>query len=272
MPIQDDFGRMIIDQGEPLTLLSPLDSAQLLWFSDGGITSNFPVHFFDDALPRWPTVSLNLGLHPEDAPHQDIWLPQDWDDLTIPVKTLGGSGVGFGQAIFNTAMSWRDSLQSALPGYRNRIAQVRTSPGEGGTNLFMPREIIASMALRGALAGARLRTRFVNAGQWDRFRWLRLRTAMSDLEQLRDSTHARRGFYADALSGEAWLDHEEADFGEKPSRMAISWYRPYPGFWPKAARLLNTFADSYRPNEDEEDVLTYGVPHPQPVIRQVPRE
>jgi hypothetical protein len=148
------------------------------------------VHFFDDSLPRWPTVSLNLGLHPEDAPHQDIWLPQDWDDLTIPVKTLGGSGVGFGQAIFNTAMSWRDSLQSALPGYRNRIAQVRTSPGEGGTNLFMPREIIASMALRGALAGARLRTRFVNAGQWDRFRWLRLRTAMSDLEQLRDSTRA----------------------------------------------------------------------------------
>jgi predicted acylesterase/phospholipase RssA len=272
MPIQDDFGRMIIDHGEPLALLSPLDSAQPLWFSDGGITSNFPVHFFDDALPRWPTVSLNLGLHPEDAPHQDIWLPQDWDDLTIPVKTLGGSGLGFGQAIFNTAMSWRDSLQSALPGYRNRIAQVRTSPGEGGTNLFMPREIIASMALRGALAGARLRTRFVNEGQWDRFRWLRLRTAMSDLEQLRDSTHERRGFYADALSGEAWLDQEEADFGEKPSSMAISWYRPYPGFWPKAARLLNTFADSYRPDEDEEDVMTYGVPQPQPVIRQVPRE
>jgi hypothetical protein len=74
--------------------------------------------------------------------------------------TLGAPG--FGQAIFNTAMSWRDSLQSALPGYRNRIAQVRTSPGVGGANLFMPREIIASMALRGALAGARLRTRSVD--------------------------------------------------------------------------------------------------------------
>jgi hypothetical protein len=79
-------------------------------------------------------------------------------------------------------MSWRDSLQSALPGYRNRIAQVRTSPGEGGTNLFMSREIIASMALRGALAGARARTRFINEGQWNRFRWLRLRTAMSNIE------------------------------------------------------------------------------------------
>ena len=272
VPIQDDFGRMIIDDGEPLRLLRPLDSAQPLWFSDGGITSNFPVHFFDNALPRWPTVSLNLGLHPEDAPHQDIWLPQDWEDLNIPVKTLGGSGLGFGQAIFNTAMSWRDSLQSALPGYRNRIAQVRTSPGEGGTNLFMPREIIASMALRGALAGARLRTRFASEGQWDRFRWLRLRTAMSNIERLRDSTQQRRGFYADALSGETWLDKKEADFVEKPSTMPISWYRPYVGFWPKAARLLNTFADGYRPADDGENVMTYETPQPQPVIRQVPRE
>ena len=271
-PIQDDFGRTLIDHGQPLTLLIPLDSAQELWFSDAGITSNFPVHFFDDALPRWPTVSLNLGIHPHEAPHQDIWLPQDWDDLNIPVKTLGGSGLGFGKAIFNTAMSWRDNLQSALPGYRNRIAQVRTSPGEGGTNLFMPREIIASMALRGALAGARLRTRFVDEGQWNRFRWLRLRTAVSNIEKLRDNTHERRGFYDDAFSGESWVDIQEADFSDKPESTAISWYRPYSGFWPRAARLLNTFADGYQAAEDMENVMTYGTPRPQPVIRQVPRE
>jgi hypothetical protein len=270
-PIQDDFGRTLIDHGQPLTLVSPFDSAQELWFSDGGITSNFPVHFFDDALPRWPTVSLNLGVHPHEAPHQDAWLPQDWDDLDIPVKTLGGSGFGFGKAIFNTAMSWRDSLQSALPGYRNRIAQVRTSPGEGGANLFMPREIIASMALRGALAGARLRTRFVDEGQWNRFRWLRLRTAVSNIEKLRATTYERRGFYEDAFSGESWIDQQETDFGDKPDT-AISWYPPYSGFWPKAARLLNIFADGYRPAEDDENVMTYGTPRPQPVIRQVPRE
>ena len=271
-PIQDDFGRTLTDHGQPLMLLSPLDSAQELWFSDGGITSNFPVHFFDDALPRWPTVSLNLGIHPQEAPHQDIWLPQDWDDLNIPVKTLGGSGLEFAKAIFNTAMSWRDSLQSALPGYRNRIAQVRTSPGEGGTNLFMPREIIASMALRGAVAGARLRTRFVDEGQWNRYRWLRLRTAVSNIEKLRASTLERRGFYDDAFSGESWVDMQEADFSDKPADTAISWYRPYSGFWPRAARLLNTFADGYRPTEDMENVMTYGTPRPQPVIRQVPRE
>jgi hypothetical protein len=271
-PIQDDFGRTLVDHGQALTLLGPLDSAQELWFSDGGITSNFPVHFFDSALPRWPTVSLNLGVHPHEAPHQDIWLPQDWDDLNIPVKTLGGSGFGFGKAIFNTAMSWRDSLQSALPGYRNRIAQVRTSPGEGGTNLFMPREIIASMALRGAFAGARLRTRFRDEDQWNRFRWLRLRTAMSNMEDLRATTDERRGFYRDAFSGESWLDTQAADFSDKPASTTISWYQPRPGFWPKAARLLNTFADAYRPADDEQNVMTSGAPMPEPVIRQVPRE
>ena len=270
--IEDDLGRTLTDHGQPLNLLSPLDSAQELWFSDGGITSNFPVHFFDNALPRWPTVSLNLGVHPHDAPHQDVWLAQDWDDLNIPVKTLGDSGLGFGKSIFDTAMSWRDSLQSALPGYRNRIAQVRTNPGEGSTNLFMPREIIASLALRGALAGARLRTRFISDNQWDRFRWLRLRTALSNIEELRANTFARRGFYADAFSTEEWLDKLVDRFCEKPSAREIPWYRPYPGFWPKAARLLNTFADGYRPAEDPENVMTCRTPMPQPRIRQVPRE
>ena len=115
--------------------------------------------------------------------------------------------------------------------------------------MFLPREIIASLALRGALAGARLRTRFSNDKQWDRFRWLRLRTALSNLEQLRGSTFQRRGFYADVLGAETWLDTEEAEFCEQRYEITIDWYRPYHGFWPKAARLLDTFADAYRPSD-----------------------
>jgi len=93
VPIQDDFGRTIHNiDGAPLlsTVASPSASyiAEQLWFSDGGITSNFPVHFFDSPLPRWPTVSLNLGPHPDSSPHQDVWLPQDWDVTTIPVEPL----------------------------------------------------------------------------------------------------------------------------------------------------------------------------------------
>lgn len=52
------------------------------WFSDGGICSNFPVHFFDSPLPRWPTFAINLRpFHPDFMPSTDerknIWMPDD---------------------------------------------------------------------------------------------------------------------------------------------------------------------------------------------------
>lgn len=269
---QDDLGRTLLDGGSPLVLSGSLEVAQELWFSDGGITSNFPVHFFDNPLPRWPTVSLNLGTHPDDAPHTDVWLPQDWEQLTAPAAAIGPAGFSYAGAVFNTALNWRDSLQSALPGYRNRTAQVRTGAGEGGNNLFMSREIVASMALRGALAGARLRTRFSDSSHWDRFRWLRLRTAMNNLEASRVSVQRRRGFYADALAGPDWLTSAQAAFEDRPLDRPAPWYQPAAAYWPKAARLLNTFADAYRPAGDPTDVMTDGSPMPQPVLRQVPTE
>ena len=186
-PIRDDLGRQLLLGSAPLTAFtvaerwvggappaSPVARAEELWFSDGGITSNFPVHFFDAPLPRWPTVSLNLGTYPATNPIQDVWLPQDWDPNPTPVVPLGRSGLALPGAILDTAMAWRDSMQSAMPGYRNRIAQVRSRRDEGGTNLFMTNETIASMALRGVVAGARLRARYDDRPQWDRFRWLRL--------------------------------------------------------------------------------------------------
>lgn len=266
-PVSDDFGRVLVPAGASARA-TPAEPEEL-WFSDGGITSNFPVHFFDATLPRWPTVSLNLGPHPEDAPHQDVWLPQDWDTQGGPVRRLTASGLSFGSAVFQTSLSWRDSMQSALPGYRNRIAQVRTAPNEGGTNLFMPREVVASLALRGAIAGARLRTRFRDPTHWSRFRWLRLRTAVGNLETLRLSTHARRGVYADALDGEPWLDTLEGTFVDTPVTRPIPWYRPAEGFWPQAPQLLSTFADAHAA-EEEPNLLLRGVPQPTPVLRQVP--
>ncbi len=272
-PVQDDFGRSLTYDGQPLVWPDVEDLADEVWFSDGGITSNFPVHFFDSPLPRWPTVSLNLGSHPEWAPHQDVGLPQDWDVATIPVQPLTESGLSLGTSVFDTAMSWRDSMQSAMPGYRNRIAQVRTRRNEGGANLFMPRQTIASLALRGALAGARLRTRFGNADQWDRFRWLRLRTALSNVERLRRTTEDRQGFYADALQSPDWLAHQRADFCDQPLGQPIDWYEPDPPFWPAAAELLSTFADAYQPPPEKgADVMTANVPLPEPVLRQVPQE
>ena len=33
---------------------------QRCWFSDGGLASNFPIHFFDTPLPMRPTFAINL--------------------------------------------------------------------------------------------------------------------------------------------------------------------------------------------------------------------
>ena len=274
--VYDDFGRRLTGEGLPevsdRTGEALDDVAEELWFSDGGITSNFPVHFFDSPLPRWPTVSLNLGQHPDLAAHQDVSLPQDWDADATPVEPLTTSGLSLAAGVFGTAMKWRDSMQSAMPGYRNRIAQVRTRPNEGGTNLFMSRERIASLALRGALAGARLRVRFTDRAQWDRFRWLRLRIAVGNVERLRELTGERRGFYADAFSGPAWLDEQQRAFTERPAAGDVPWYRPLPGFWPEASDLFDRFVAAHRPTPGEPNTLTTGVPTPEPELRQVPRE
>jgi len=40
-----------------------------IWFSDGGLTSNFPIHFFDSPIPSRPTFCLNLVDFDTEAPH-----------------------------------------------------------------------------------------------------------------------------------------------------------------------------------------------------------
>ncbi len=49
------------DHNGPLVLTA--DDLLQNWFSDGGICSNFPIHFFDRWLPTRPTFGLNLVSH-----------------------------------------------------------------------------------------------------------------------------------------------------------------------------------------------------------------
>ena len=84
------------------------------------------------------------------------------------------------------------------------------------------------------------------------------------MEKLRASTDERRGFYADALETERWLNELKDKFSDNPADKDIRWYGPYEGFWPKAAQLLDTFARSYRPDEDPKNVMTCGTPDRSP--------
>jgi predicted acylesterase/phospholipase RssA len=176
--VRDDFGAPIAKNGIVLTYPKIKKLwIQELWFSDGGITSNFPIHFFDTVLPLWPTVGINLGPHPKGFGHQDVYLPTDRQaSQGVPV-TMGPSVVSMFAALFDTARNWRDTAQTFMPASRGRVAWIRQRKSEGGLNLFMPHDCIATLALRGAVGGARLRRRFAAQGQWQRHQWLRLRVA-----------------------------------------------------------------------------------------------
>ena len=156
-----------------------------VWFSDGGICSNFPLNFFDSALPRWPTFGLNL-LQARAASCTE-GLPRNAADfVTLPKPMRAGpmvwnwlgdafrgannelveersaaSCIGrFIASIMNTMQNWQDNLQAASPGYRDRIVTVRLCPDEGGLNLDMPEDLITSLNQRGEKAAELLLSEF----------------------------------------------------------------------------------------------------------------
>jgi Patatin-like phospholipase len=170
------------------------------WFSDGGISSDFPVHFFDSPLPRWPTFGISLtDKHPDhdvgvylpttnSGGNAERWIRFEWD----PEKKAALPGAtqlkGFVMAILTAMQNWTDNTQARLPGFRDRIARVSLAPNEGGLNLNMPPERIEQLARRGRDAGVQFVERFTKvhaekALDWQNHRWVRLRAALAALEE-----------------------------------------------------------------------------------------
>lgn len=170
------------------------------WFSDGGLCSNFPIHFFDHPLPEWPTFAINLRDEHPDHPVVDdeaqnsrvvtrnssgiaVW----WNRFDRAKEPLGKLA-GFVGAMVFAAKDWRDNMQMHVPGYRDRVVHVALTPTEGGLNLSMPDERIKRLGTRGRLAAARLGQRFSPEGDgspltWDNHRWIRFRTTFRLVEE-----------------------------------------------------------------------------------------
>lgn len=159
--------------------------AEQCWFSDGGICSNFPIHFFDAPLSRWPTFGINLKTpHPDyNSKSQYVWLPSGNGAGQQPSWNRFGSSdsvgalSGFTAAIIATMQNWRDNLQMRVPGYRNRIVHVSHTPDEGGLNLTMPPEVVQGLSERGREAGRTLLKEF----NFENHAWLRYRSCLSTL-------------------------------------------------------------------------------------------
>ncbi len=151
-------------------------------FSDGGISSNFPMHFFDSLLPSRPTFGINLSTPHPLHPDQMTWLPEPASGGILPRATPVRSLVGFAQALRDTIQNWSDNTQVTQRGYAERVVEIRLGAGEGGMNLARPPELIYTLVARGAEAGDKLLT-----FQWDPHRIIRYRTAMVRLTEALES-------------------------------------------------------------------------------------
>lgn len=150
---------------------------RVCWFSDGGISSNFPIHLFDAPLPRWPTFAIDLvNLRADDGGDQTIKLPeknnQGWhrryQSIANPFALREVSSFLFG--IIGTMQNWRDLLLSRAPGHRERVVPVPLTKAEGGLNLNMPDKVLTDIAKKGTLAGQALEKFDFNNHWWIRWR------------------------------------------------------------------------------------------------------
>lgn len=259
---------------------------QELWMSDGGITSNFPIHFFDSVLPRWPTLGINLGSHPPGSAHQNVWLPSDSDRVEPKAQPIKRDILSFLSAILDTGLTWRDTVQTVMPAFRGRVATVRLRSDEGGSNLYMNREQVAGLALRGALAGVRLSRRFATDAHWDRHRYLRARVGLGNLAELAQSVGRAyepadyRGLVSDGNDGLRAIQGELNQVPDPnparevpelrddgiPAETTMPWFLPpCRQFWTRAQTMLWRLANAKSDGLKDEEL-----PYPAPLLKQVP--
>lgn len=193
---------------KPDYTLADDDEMQPLWFSDGGICSNLPVHLFDAPIPTHPTFTINLV---EPLPST---AKAKYRDEVVFVSANAHSGqegprnyfhqakglagiAAFLMEIVDSARNWVDNGQLRLPGYRERVGSVVVKDDEGGLNLDMDPAIINSLSQRGTQVAEDLDTLFSTKGGtgdvtgWQRHQWVRLRNQLGALSShFRDSCSA----------------------------------------------------------------------------------
>jgi hypothetical protein len=243
------------------------------WFSDGGIASNFPVHFFDAPLPGWPTFAINLRYFEETPPKRVVMPQRNQDEIADAFHRFEKRGLlGFARAIFDAMQNWQDNTQAKMPGFRDRIAHVCLGPGEGGLNLDMPEKKVQDIAGSGTRVGLLLSRRFAPGSRaklnWDNHRWVRFRSMMASLEEMLeklgsllepdfeppqpgDETYsALIGRATDSLPSYAWSSRAQREEALRAASELVK----------LAARWTAT-----------AETLTEGAPRPMPELRARPR-
>jgi hypothetical protein len=233
---------------------------EVVWFSDGGITSNFPVSFFDELLPRWPTFGINLRPFHRSRTKEakgtneacKIYLPprneRGIHAWRTPFPDDGLNAItGFAHSILDTMQNWADNSQLLVPGFRDRVVHISHTDKEGGMNLDMPDPTLYALSERGRLSGARL-TRFYTqeptGGEpvecpsdlalgprtvgWRNHRWVRLRSTLRVLQRALDGLRASyigEGGYEPYRSDiQRYFTEGEKEAAVNPNRTAAPGY------------------------------------------------
>lgn len=247
--------------------------ATRILFSDGGICSNFPVHFFDATLPSRPTFGVNLREFHPDHPRSRVWMPPPIHNNRgvtihipdIPDKPGLGSVVSFLGFIVKTMQNWRDQLQVGMPGYRDRIVHVSHSPDEGGMNLNMASEAIAALGESGSEAADLLRKAFVpgpdrRSGAWYNHRRIRMRTLLAGIDQKLRGVHR----VLEGTDSPTWADVvTDAQTDSYQFRSAA--HRDL------AMSVLTDLAQIGRKLDESDIDLATGAPRPESEWRATPR-
>ena len=209
------------------------------WFSDGGISSNFPIHLFDDLLPRWPTFGLTL--EPKLDGQDDVSIAKAYSEgyeehsnyLSDQMEQKkGASTLGwFIGAVVGAMQNWNDNSLTRMPGVRDRVAKIRLSKTEGGLNLNMNKDEITAVADRGKSAIRQLASRF-NRPQngstitgWDEHRFIRLHVLLNMLA-------ARSPGVVSAVSLNGQGNPYATDFGSLLNAIQAGMINPLPPGYP----------------------------------------
>jgi len=197
----------VLMQAVPLYRIRALPAAgselELLrvWFSDGGLTSNFPIHFFDAILPTRPTFGVTLQdtlpeaqapVSADAIPAPRVILPHNNNGgITAAYEAIDDAGgmpslPRFMAAMVRTIRTWRDEALKRTPGYRDRVVLIRHRKSEGGLNLDMNRAAIRIMSDSGDIAARQIIARFLEPvardNGWLNHRWVRMRSTAAVLQ------------------------------------------------------------------------------------------
>lgn len=204
---------------------------ETLLFSDGGLSSNFPIHLFDSVLPSRPTFGIALDEYVEPAvgaTDRRVRLPMKLNSGRWHSGRTYTSLPAFLLGLLDAAKDWQDNLQAEMIGNRERIAHVYLKDEEGGLNLTMPAERIHDMVALGERAGtllvgdAPLRPEDMFPFDFDEHRWRRFLVAYAAIEEALTVAADDWGSVGQAGSFAAFIDSYKNN-PESYGRSSMKW-------------------------------------------------